>query len=91
MSSSSSSATAPASRSPSPLTPDVSDAIDPLSVQSDAEHTSSWVIATEISKARQSWGESMFALTQNKSDDEHILRLDDLIEPHAYHEYVLCA
>lgn len=91
MSSSSSSATAPASRSPSPLTPDVSDSIEPLSVQSDAEHTSSWVIAAENSKAQQPWDESLFTLTQNKLDDGHVLRLDDLIEPHAYHEYVLCA
>ncbi|KAK2464208.1 hypothetical protein APHAL10511_003665 [Amanita phalloides] len=84
MSSSSSSATALVSRSPSPLTPDVSDSLDPVFVQSDAEHTPSWIITSEATS--KPWDESLFSLPQSKSDDEHILRLDDLIEPHAYND-----
>ncbi|KAF8635196.1 hypothetical protein AX17_003972 [Amanita inopinata Kibby_2008] len=86
-SSSSSSAAAPASRSPSPHTPEASDPVDPITIQSDAEHTSSWFIPINPGRrARQSWNESLSFLSASKSEDDPMLRLDDLIEADAYHD-----
>ncbi|PFH46731.1 hypothetical protein AMATHDRAFT_7470 [Amanita thiersii Skay4041] len=87
MSSSSSSAAAPVSRSPSPHTPEASDSIDPVTIQSDIDINSSWFISSNgATKIHQPWDESLFFLTPGKSEDDQMLHLDDLIEPHAYHD-----
>ncbi|KAG6881973.1 hypothetical protein C0992_013030, partial [Termitomyces sp. T32_za158] len=85
MSSSSSTATT-GSRSPSPSTPEAIDSLDSVAVQSDLD---SWYLsAMQQPKpfgAQTSWEmtPSTF-LTPRKSEDDPMLRLDELIEQHAY-------
>jgi hypothetical protein len=81
---SSSSATAPGSRSSSPATPEASDCLEPA-VHHDFE-VSSWYHAIQSDKALAAWETDPPFLDLGKGEEEHILRLDDLIEEHAYDE-----
>jgi uncharacterized protein len=83
---SSSSATAPGSRSSSPATPEASDCLEPVAVHHDSE-VSSWYHAVQSDKVLSSWDtDAPFELGLGKGDREDMLRLDDLIEEHAYDE-----
>ncbi|KAG6885909.1 hypothetical protein C0993_007927 [Termitomyces sp. T159_Od127] len=84
MSSSSSTATT-GSRSPSPSTPEATDSLDSVAVQSDLD---SWYLSSmQQSKAldtQMPWEMTPAFSTPRKSEDDHMLRLEELIEQHAY-------
>ncbi|KAF8973065.1 hypothetical protein BDZ97DRAFT_1779170 [Flammula alnicola] len=83
---SASSTTAPGSRSPSPLTPEPSDSLEPVTIQSELDFSSSWYLSmhpTKMSVPPWASDPSVYT-TPHKSEEEHMLRLDDLIEQHAY-------
>lgn len=86
---SSTSTAAPESRSPSPLTPEPTDSLDPVTIQSEVDFNSSWYISMHPAKSSvPSWvSDPSVYTTPHKSEDEQMLRLDDLIEQHAYDEY----
>jgi len=86
----SSPATANTSRSPSPVTPEPSDALESVAVRSDFDHSNSWYMHQLKSADSQSlWDiDTSDFISQTKTDDHQMLRLDDLIEQHAYEEYV---
>ena len=77
--------TATASRSPSPLTPEPSDSLE-VNIQSDFDLSSSWYHSTKMPP----WASdpSVYSAS-HKPEEDHMLRLDDLIEQHAYDEYVI--
>ncbi|EDR11860.1 uncharacterized protein LACBIDRAFT_313737 [Laccaria bicolor S238N-H82] len=83
---SSSSATAAGSRSPSPLTPEPSDSLDPVAIQSDLDLASSWYLSMHPTKSSLPPWESdpSLYLTPHKSEENQMLCLDELIEQHAY-------
>ncbi|PPQ98705.1 hypothetical protein CVT24_003413 [Panaeolus cyanescens] len=76
------------SRSPSPLTPEPSDNLDPVVIQSELDQTSSWYNNMHSPKSSiPQWGTDATMFTANhKSEEESMLRLDDLIEQHAYED-----
>ena len=82
---SSSSATAPGSRSSSPATPESSDCLEPGAVHHDFQ-VSEWYHTLRSSKALDAWPTDAPFLDLGKDKEEYILRLDDLIEEHAYDE-----
>ena len=86
---SSSWATAAGSRSPSPLTPEPSDSLEPVAIQSDLDLASSWYLSMHPTKSSLPPWESdpSLYLTPHKSEENQILCLDELIEQHAYDEY----
>ncbi len=87
MSSSSSSATAYGSRSPSPHTPESS--ADSFDIAQQDIDIASWYTPEHDKSAylQFAWNpESLFHPA--KSEDDAMLQLDDLIESHAYDEYV---
>lgn len=81
----STSSTTQPSRSPSPSTPESSGALDPISIQSELDLTSSWYLS-----GMHTTKENVLPLVsdsgQHKSEDDRMLRLDELIEDHAYEE-----
>ncbi|KDR75153.1 hypothetical protein GALMADRAFT_249088 [Galerina marginata CBS 339.88] len=83
---SSTSTTAQESRSPSPLTPEPSGSPEPVSIQSELDLTSSWYLSMHPAKTPvSSWtSEPSVYTTPHKSEEEQMLRLDELIEQHAY-------
>lgn len=85
---SSSSATAADSRSPSPHTPDPSDSSQPVVVQADIDAAASWFIPMHHSQSKQPpWGSASAVFPPHKLEDDQILRIDDLLEQHAFDEY----
>jgi len=90
----SSSSTTQDSRSPSPLTPEASDSIEPVTVHGDQDLLPSWYHSMPSTKTPVSpWpSDPSIYTTPHKSEEENMLRLDDLIEQHAYDEcvYILC-
>lgn len=78
------------SRSPSPLTPEPSDNLEQVAIQSELDQASSWYHAMHSPKSSiPQWGVDATMYTSiHKSEEESMLRLDDLIEQHAYEEYV---
>lgn len=90
MSSSSSAATTD-SRSPSPSTSEAIDSLDSVAIQNDLD---SWYLASMQQPkplgVQMPWEVTASTfLTPRKSEDDHMLRLDELIEQHAYDEFVL--
>ncbi|KJA27887.1 hypothetical protein HYPSUDRAFT_130659 [Hypholoma sublateritium FD-334 SS-4] len=72
--------TATTSRSPSPLTPEPSDSLE-VNIQSDLDLSSSWYNSTKMPP----WASDPLVYSaSHKPDEDHMLRLDDLIEQHAY-------
>ncbi|KAF8070677.1 hypothetical protein FPV67DRAFT_1488321 [Lyophyllum atratum] len=87
--SSSSSATAAGSRSPSPATPEAFDSLDPIAIHSDFDLSSSWHISSAQEHkplgAHTPWDMNISEfITPRKSEDDQMLHLDELIEQHAY-------
>ncbi|KAF9010577.1 hypothetical protein BDQ17DRAFT_1346462 [Cyathus striatus] len=79
----SSSSPATDSRSPSPLTPEPSDALHPVAVQGDdLPVPSSWYLAMHPSH----WTDQSSCDSPHKVEDNQMLRLDDLLEQHAYED-----
>lgn len=93
MSFSSSSAVATGSRSPSPLTPEAFDSLDPVAIHSDLDLANSWYLSgmhpVKPIDSQPQWDmETGEFITSRKVEDDPMLRLDDLIEQHAYDECV---
>ncbi|CAA7261739.1 unnamed protein product [Cyclocybe aegerita] len=82
---SSSSTTAQGSRSPSPLTPETSESPKSVVIQSDLDLTS-WYLSMHPTKSvAPQWSSNPAVyMTPHKSEEEQMLRLDELIEQHAY-------
>ncbi|TFK44341.1 hypothetical protein BDQ12DRAFT_593514 [Crucibulum laeve] len=83
---SSSSTTATGSRSPSPLTPEASDSLDPVAIQCD-DDISSWYSMNPAKGPHAQWIDQSLYMPSHKSEDDQMLRLDELLEQHAYDEY----
>lgn len=84
----STSSTTQPSRSPSPLTPEPSYALDPISIQSELDLTSSWYLSgmhTTKDNVPPLISNPLYT-SQHKTEDDQMLRLDELIEDHAYEE-----
>lgn len=87
--------TANTSRSPSPLTPEPSDSVESVVVRTDLDHPNSWYTPMTMHQLKAADSQSLWDIdptdfiTPTKSEDHLMLRLDDLIEQHAYEEYVL--
>lgn len=89
--SSSSSATAPGSRSSSPATPEPVESVESIAIQSLENLT--WYHNAHSPKTLQpilSWDMDSGALMVDsaKCEDNQMLRLDELLEQHAYEECV---
>lgn len=84
----STSSTTQPSRSPSPSTPEPSDILDPISIQSELDLTSSWYLSGMHTTKDNipPWSSDPVYTLQHKTEDDHMLRLDELIEQHAYDE-----
>jgi hypothetical protein len=94
MSFESSPATANTSRSSSPVTPEPSDSLESVAVRSGFDRSNSWYIPTmhqlKSADSQSLWDiDTADFISQTKTEDQQMLRLDDLIEQHAYEEYVL--
>jgi uncharacterized protein len=78
------------SRSPSPSTPEPSGALDPISIRSELDFTSSWYLSgmhtTQDNLNVLSLESDPVYTPQHKTEDDRMLRLDELIEDHAYEE-----
>jgi hypothetical protein len=89
---SASSTTATGSRSPSPLTPEASDSLEPIAIQSDLDLSSPWYRSMHSHPTKMPvlpWpSDPSVYTTPHKSEEEQMLRLEELIERHAYDEYV---
>lgn len=86
---SSSSATATTSRSPSPHTPEASDCAEPIAIQSDFDLTSGWYHNMDPIRPVQHWDmDTSYYTPSHKTEEDVMLRLDELLEQHAYDEYV---
>jgi hypothetical protein len=83
--------TADTPRSSSPATPEPSDAPGPVAVRSDFDNSKSWHMHQLKSADVQSlWDiDTTDFIPSEKTEDHQMLRLDDLIETHAYEEYVV--
>ncbi|KAF4621321.1 hypothetical protein D9613_000481 [Agrocybe pediades] len=82
-----SSSTAQDSRSPSPATPEASDPIDPVAVHGDTDLAPSWYHPMPPEKTHVTpWPSdpSIYTTPHKSEEEESMLRLDDLIEEHAY-------
>ncbi|KAL1741123.1 hypothetical protein HDZ31DRAFT_67241 [Schizophyllum fasciatum] len=80
---SSSSATASTSRSPSPRTPASTATLDPAA----AVPTEAWFTSPKLRMSEMPWAGADDALAYPQKGDEHsMLRLDELLEEHAYDE-----
>jgi len=74
------------------MTPEASDYPGPVSVQSDFDQTfSDWHLPMYPTKAAvPRWAaDQAIYTTPHKVEEEQMLRLDELIEKHAYEEYVV--
>jgi len=84
---SSSSATATASRSPSPATPETSDCSS-IAIQNGFE-LSPWYHSLHPEKSDIAWDhDGAPHIAVEKGEEQPMLQFDDLIEEHAYDEYV---
>ena len=82
----STSSTTQPSRSPSPSTPEPSVALDPISIRSELDLTSSWYLSgMHATKDNVLLSDPVYT-PQHKTEDDRMLRLDELIEDHAYEE-----
>ncbi|KAF8894093.1 hypothetical protein BD779DRAFT_1609675 [Infundibulicybe gibba] len=84
---SSSSVTASGSRSPSPRTPDVSDSSTPIIIHND--HEPSWyqdLHPTKPLSSQTTWASSSPLMAIKNPGEEDMLRLDELLESHAYED-----
>lgn len=90
-SSSSSSAPAPSSRSPSPATPEPFQSFDPVAIHSDLDlYNSRYLSDLQVLDVQAQWDISPSeSAALRKLEDDQMLHLDELIEQHAYDEYVL--
>ncbi|PPQ68038.1 hypothetical protein CVT25_014499 [Psilocybe cyanescens] len=81
------STTTPGSRSSSPLTPEPSESPEPVTIQGELDLTSSWYLSMQAKSTISPWASepSVYA-PPHKSEEEQMLRLDDLIEQHAYED-----
>lgn len=81
---SSSSPAGSVSRSPSPHTPAPEPPADPVAIQADLDAVAAWFVPN-----MPAWESdpALFALPR-KADEEQMLRLDDLLEQHAFDECV---
>jgi hypothetical protein len=80
------------SRASSPLTPEVSDCLESVSIQGDLDQTlSDWYLAMcPVKAAHPCWAaDQAIHSTPHKVEEEQMLRLDELIERGAYEEYVV--
>lgn len=85
--SSSSSATATGSRSASPATPEAFDSLDPIAIHNDLD---SWYLSSMQPPKSSQWDiNSPEFMVPRKTEDDQMLHLDELIEQHAYDEYVV--
>jgi hypothetical protein len=83
----STSSTTQPSRSPSPATPEPSGALDPISIRSELDLTSSWYLTgMHTTKDVLPLVSDSVYTSQQKTEDDRMLRLDELIEDHAYEE-----
>ncbi|RDB25159.1 Protein MGA2 [Hypsizygus marmoreus] len=88
--SSSSSATAAGSRSPSPATPEALDSLDPVAIHSDLDLSNSWPYLSSMHQVKvldphSQWDiASVEFITPRKTEEAQMLHLDDLLEQHAY-------
>lgn len=85
----STSSTTQPSRSPSPSTPDPSHVLDPITIQSELNVTSSWYFSGMRHTTKDNvppWLSDPVYTPQHKTEDDQMLRLDELIEEHAYEE-----
>lgn len=85
--------TANTSRSPSPVTPEPSDSLESVAVRGDFDHLNSWYLPTmhqlKSTDSQSLWDiDSTDLIPPTKTEDHQMLHLDDLIEQHAYEEYV---
>lgn len=76
------------SRSPSPHTPEASDNVDPIVLQNDLD-LASWFSNGKAISVGSEFDVNMNAIndTNTKHEDDAMLRLDDLLERHAFEEY----
>lgn len=76
------------SRSPSPHTPEASDNVDPIVLQNDLD-LASWFSNGKGISVGSEFDVNMNAIndTNTKHEDDAMLRLDDLLERHAFEEY----
>lgn len=83
----STSSTTQPSRSPSPSTPE-SHALDPITIQAELDLSSSWYLSgVRTTKGNvPPWVLDPVCTPQHKTEDDQMLRLDELIEDHAYEE-----
>lgn len=84
----STSSTTQPSRSPSPSTPEPSGALDPISIRSELDLTSPWYLSgmhTTKDNVLPLVSDAVYT-PQHKTEDDQMLRLDELIEDHAYEE-----
>ena len=81
----STSSTTQPSRSPSPSTPEPSGALDPISIRSELDLTSSWYLSGMHTAKDNVLSDPVYT-PQHKTEDDRMLRLDELIEDHAYEE-----
>lgn len=79
------------SRSSSPATPESSDGHHPVTLHHD-HNLSAWYNSIRPRKTFSEigvWDNESMRSVMNKPDNERMLQLDDLIDEHAYEEYVL--
>jgi hypothetical protein len=81
----STSSTTQPSRSPSPSTPEPFDALDPITIQSELDLTSSWYLSS-MHTTKDNVLPWVLDPLQHKTEDDQMLPLDELIEQHAYDE-----
>lgn len=75
-----------ASRSPSPSTPEPSDPLEAVNIQSELDLSSSWYHSMHPNKMVPWASNPSIYNAMHKAEEEQMLRLDDLIEQHAYDE-----
>jgi len=78
------SSAAPGSPLSSPTTPEPSDCLEPFT-ENELDQSSSWYLSMHPSKTPWTSDSSLYSNPQ-KIEDEQMLRLDELIEQHAYEE-----
>jgi hypothetical protein len=83
----STSSTTQPSRSQSPSTPEPFAALDSISIRSELDLTS-WYLSGMHTINDNALPLVVSDLPQHKTEDDRMLRLDELIEDHAYEEYV---
>ena len=74
------------------MTPEASDSLEPIGIQSDPDLSSTWYRSMHSPPSKMPvlpWtSDPSVYTTPHKSEEEQMLRLEELIERHAYDEYV---